>query len=157
MSTSSEVQAQQPQHVIDCDVEPFVPYSWGWTIRESDQISSRVRGQIVWKPNVFGLYLSKRQQGGEITGFELRKELNTQPILTANVLDYLLYNTHLIPDECKDKKVFFWGTIYRGSDDILHVRYLDWISWGWDWSCFTLYGNWDEGHPAAVFLSNQVL
>lgn len=85
-------------------------------------------------PSKITLYLSEGQkQRGRVQGFKLRKELENQPVLNANTLDYLLAHPELIPEEWKGKQVCFWGTIYRVPDGGLHVRYL---SWQRDrWSC----------------------
>jgi hypothetical protein len=63
----------------------------------------------------------------------LRKELAHQPTLNANVLDYLLKNQTLIPEEWKIWRVSFWGTIYGGLDDDLCVRCLGWYGGRWLW------------------------
>lgn len=47
-------------------------------------------------------------------------------VLNANVLDFLLQNPDLIPEEWKGQKVFFWGTTYGGEDFLIAVRFLWW-------------------------------
>ncbi|MDP6571570.1 MAG: hypothetical protein QF747_01905, partial [Patescibacteria group bacterium] len=100
-----------------------------------------------------GLFLSDTQKSGRHEGNELRKELESQPALPANLLDYLLEHPHLIPEEWKGKYVFFWGTIYRGSGGLLCVRCLGWYGVGWFWSCGWLDFGWDGSNPAAVLAS----
>ncbi|MEK7649545.1 MAG: hypothetical protein AAB367_01085 [Patescibacteria group bacterium] len=108
------------RHTIDCDANPFIPD--GWRVEEH-----RRYGQFEWDPTKVSLHLSPNQQNGKvIEGNKLRRELASVPVLNANVLDYLLANQHLIPEEWKEKgkAVFFWGTIYRCLDGHLYVRYL---------------------------------
>ncbi|MDE1925504.1 MAG: hypothetical protein KGH79_05040 [Patescibacteria group bacterium] len=132
------------EHVINCDADPFVPN--GWKVEEHKK-----GGQLKWDASQVALYLSKGQQGGKvIEGNKLRKELADKPAYNANVLDYLLANPDLIPEEWKGKCVFFWGTVYRRSVGSLYVRYLYWNGDGWYWSDNWLDSDWDGNDPAAV-------
>lgn len=131
------------ENIIDCDADPFVPS--GWKVEEH-----RKGGQFKWDSARVALYLSKFQKKGVIDGDKLRKELVDKPVLNACVLDYLLANPHLIPEEWKSKYVFFWGTIYRHSAGILCVRYLCWRDSGWGWSVSWLGRGWDGADPAAL-------
>jgi hypothetical protein len=110
-----------PHNFIDCAADPFVPEDW--SVEEHHK-----RGTFKWDPSQVRLYLSKEQQGNNyIVGHKLRKELQGKPVLNANVLDYLLKNPHLIPEEWKGKRVCFWGTIYRSSiSGDPYVRYMSW-------------------------------
>lgn len=141
------------EHVIDCDADPK-PYA-GLKIEEHKK-----GGQLVWNPALLHLHLSPNQQNGKVVvGHELRKELAREKVLNANVLDYLLANPHLIPEEWKQDEqgrtryIFFWGTIYRVSDGYLCVRYLYWsegrFRGGNDW----LDDGWGDQDPAAVSAS----
>jgi len=134
-------------HIIDCDANPFVPDGW--------QVEEHIKGgQLAFDPAKINLYLSKGQKKGKvIQGHNLRKELKGQPVLNANVLDYLLAHPELIPEEWKSKAVFFWGTIYRGSDGGLYVRYLCWGGGRWDWRCRWLGSGFRGYDPAAVSAS----
>ena len=135
---------------IDCSVQPTIPR--GWSIREEDQIASRFQGQLVWSPEKIRLHLDPGQEnGGVLKGDALRKKLEGQPVLPANVGDYLLCHPELIPSCWKGKCVFFW-TVYRGSDGSLCVRFLYWVgrSWGWVWGYDWLDDDWDGQRPAAV-------
>ncbi|MAG12581.1 hypothetical protein CL630_02085 [bacterium] len=107
-------------HIIDCDVYPFVPGIW--RVEEHHK-----GGQFTWSPGVVILFLSVEQQNGRvIKSDKLRKELADRSVLNANVLDFLLKYTHLIPKEWKGKHVFFWGTVYCNLHGNLFVRYLYW-------------------------------
>ncbi len=140
--------------VIDCDADPFTPS--GWTVE-----SHKKGGQFDFDPAKVNLYLSPNQQGGKyIEGNKLRKELANQPVLNANVLDFLLKNPRLIPEEWKKKDasdntryIFFWGTIYRDSDGDFFVRYLCWGAGSWRSGPRWLDYGWHGGSPAAVLAS----
>jgi hypothetical protein len=121
---------------------PFVPN--GWTVEEH-----RKGGLWKWNPRI-SLYLSKKQKKGSIGGHDLRKELSGQPVLNANVLDYLFAHPELIPEEWKGKLVFFWGTIYRNSDGYLYVRCLGWDGSRWRWGHYWLGGGFGSRNPAAL-------
>lgn len=133
------------KHIIDCDADPFCPESW-------QVVEHRKGGQLEWDPTKMELYLCEQEKTGSIQGNELRKILADKPVLNACVLDYLLANPHLIPEEWKGKAIFFWGTIYRSSDGNLYVRYLDWYGKGWGWSDFWLDTYTSEDLPATVLL-----
>src|SRR3989344_6007829 len=137
-------------NIIDCDADPFVPD--GWKVEEHKK-----GGQIDFDPAQVLFHLSTGQMGDKsIKGNELRKELADEPVLNANVLDYLLAHSDLIPEEWKtDTKgntcyIFFWGTIYRYSDGRLCVRYLFWNDGRWDWGRSWLDDYWFSLDPAAL-------
>ena len=130
-------------HTIDCDANPYVPD--GWKVEEHIK-----GGELVWNPDEVELYLCDKQKGGTIEGNELRKLLKDKPVLNACVLDYLLANPQLIPEEWKGKAVFFWGTIYRHSRGLLCVRFLYWYDGGWYWSHNWLGCSWVDDDPAAL-------
>lgn len=118
-------------HIINCSAKPFVPEGWKVVKHSRD-------GKLEWDPEEIQLCLSSKQQdssGGWITGNDLHEEFKGKPALNANVLDYLLEpeNQHLIPEEWKDKFVFFWGTVYRDNTGLRCVRYLRWNSGRWNW------------------------
>lgn len=122
---------KQVLHVIDCDADPFVPNDW--KVEEHKKC-----GQFVWDPTKVELYLSEGQKGGKnIEGFSLRNELENKQVWNANLLDYLLKNPHLIPEEWKGDErgisysIFFWGTVYRFADGGLCVRCLNWNGEFW--------------------------
>ncbi len=135
-------------YVIDCDAGPMIPFE-GWKVEEH-----RKGGHLTWDPTKVLLHLSPNQiDGKSVKGDRLRKELAEQPVLNANVLDYLLANPHLIPEEWKGKAVFFWGTIYRSSGGSLCVRCLCWDSGHWQADYNWLDVEWSAGYPSAVSAS----
>lgn len=120
------------KHVIDMDAKPLIPYD-GWKVEEHKK-----GGQLEWTPTGFRLHLSANQaEHKSIEGYKLRKELANEPVLNANLLDYLLEHPHLIPEDWKvdeqgrTRYIYFWGTIYRVSDVNLSVRYLHWNGGHW--------------------------
>ncbi len=132
------------KHIIDCDSNPYLPD--GWSVEEHQK-----GGQLEWDPEKIQLWLSKSQKdGGYIEGNKLRKELKSQSVLNANVLDYLLANPHLIPEEWKGKYVYFWGTIYRSRSGNLIVRCLYWGGDKWIWGYGWLDDGWGDRYPAVV-------
>jgi len=139
-------------HAINCDADPFIPDGWR-VLPDEDQLPNRVKGIVTWDSTKVRLYFSKKQKGDKyIVGDDLRKELKSQPVYTANVLDYLLKpeNQHLIPEEWKGKYLFFWGTIYRASGGGLCVRDLYWRGDRWDWHYLWLDRAFYSGSPALV-------
>lgn len=105
---------KKAQHLINCDVDPFIPVpkspAGRWYV-----ISHIKNGIITWNPDNISLYLSEQQKNGFIIGNDLIKNLEDKPVLNANVLDYLLYNTDIIPKEWGRRHINFWGTIYHYS------------------------------------------
>lgn len=79
--------------------------------------------------------------------------IQTQKVLSANVLDFLLININLIPDYWKDKYVYFWGTIHEDENKDLCVRCLDLRRKDERlWSCPWLGKGWNGETPAAVWI-----
>ena len=137
------------EHVIDCDANPFTPS--GWKVEEHQK-----GGQFKFDASQIEFYLSAAQKKGHIESNKLRKELAGKPVLNANVLDYLLAHTELIPENWKKDEngntryIFFWGTIYRNSDGYLCVRYLYWYDDRWFWVSSWLDNDWFDDDPAAL-------
>ena len=131
------------KHLIDCDADPFLPE--GWKVE-----SHKKGGNFEWDPTKVRLHFSENQKNGKcIQGHKLREELVNEPVLNANVLDYLLAHPELIPEEWKGKYVYFWGTIYRSSVGGLCVRALCWDDGRWYWGCRWLGYDWGDIYPAA--------
>lgn len=138
---------------IDTDRTPNLPFS-GASIDQHQK-----GGKMILDFSKINFYLSEKQKSGSIGGHDLRKELKSKKVLNACVLDYLLENPHLIPEDWKkDSKgntryIFFWGTIFRDSDGHLYVRCLYWHDGSWlssyDWLDLGFYGD----DPAAVSAS----
>lgn len=108
------------------------------------------------------LYLSERQKNDQvIKGHELRNELSGKPVLHPNILDALLANPHLIPEDWKDENgknpcIFFWAVIFRHPNDKqLCVRCFYFLEGQWprDYARW-LIKDWPGAGPAAL-LTNQ--
>ena len=134
-------------HEIDCDADPFVPDGL-----EVEKDGHKKGGTLKWDPARLRLHLSTNQRGGKvIQGHKLRKELESEPVLNAKVLDYLLAHTELIPEEWKKVgAIFFWGTIYRDADGKLCVRYLCWYGKQWISHYYWLDCDWSGSNPALL-------
>lgn len=135
------------EHIINLDADPYVPGEW--KVEEHKK-----GGQLNWDTVKINLYLSQSQQNGKyVQGHKLRKELANQPVLNANVLDFLHAHPELIPKEWKGKRVYFWGTIYSDSLGILYVRCLYFREGRWRWNYRWFDFDWIDGEPAALLAS----
>jgi len=132
------------KHIINCDADPFIPEDW--------KVEEHVKdGQLLWNPADVDLYLDGGQKNGQrIIGTKLRNRLARKRVYNANVLDYLLANLELIPEEWKGKWIFFWGTIYRNSFGCLCVRCLGWGGVRWHWYYRWLDNGFCGSGPAAL-------
>ena len=105
------------------------------------------------------LFLMEGQKMGGVKGHGLRKQIDLSRALHPNILDALLENVHLIPKSWKfdehgwTRAIFFWGTIYRGSDGNLYVRCLYWSDVQWDWNYSWLDHIFGGLSPAAISAS----
>ncbi len=143
------------QHIIDCDTDPDPPdrlYDGGWVVAEHQK-----RGLWMWNSSVIDLYFAYSKCAGRIVpGHEVRIKLGTKSVLNANVLDYLLKNQQLLPQDLKKDKegrvlnIFFWGTVYRRSDALkpYYVRYLYWNGEMWECSQRSLDDAWGRNDLA---------
>ena len=141
------------RHIVDCDANPVAPL--GCRIEEHKK-----GGQFPLDMSKVKLHLSRNQVDGNIIkGNKLREELVSKPVLNINILNYLLRNQELIPEDWKRdtnnciRWIFFWGTIYRNSEDHLFVRYLFWDNSMWVWSYYRLDRTWSNDCPAAILAS----
>lgn len=132
------------KHIIDLDAEPFCPYDYV-------VVEHQKGGQCEWSASKVTPYLFKEQRTGcDIRGTEIRERLKQKLVYNANLLDYLLKNRDLIPEEWKGKRIFFWGTIYRTLGGSLCVRGLCWRGSKWHWQGAWLHYGWHDSEPAAI-------
>lgn len=141
------------RRTIDCDASPWCPNNW--KVEEHKK-----GGKLEFDPSKVELYLSSGQRGEKtIEGHKLRKELEGKQVMNACVLDHLLANTNLIPENWKQDKqvrtnfIYFWGTVYRDSVHNLYVRFLYFNGGKWSWDCYWLDCQWGAQDPAAVSAS----
>jgi hypothetical protein len=133
------------EYVVDLDAAPFIPN--GWTVESHKQ-----GGQWKYDATKVSLYLSEGQKGGKrLVGTKLREELESLPVMNANLLEFYLAHPHLIPEEWKGEYIFFWGTVYRDADGDLYVWCLFWNGERWYWGCRWLEDDW-AGYDLAVLL-----
>jgi hypothetical protein len=137
------------KHLINCDAQPFIPSGWK-VLPDEKQLPKRIRGNRKFNPQKISLYLSKKQNKGTISGYNLRKDLADKPVYTANVLDCLLAHQEIIPEGWRGKYIFFWGTIYRDADGRLCVRCLAWGGSQWNWDYDLLGRDFGANRPAAL-------
>ena len=150
---------------IDTNLDPRLPFS-GATIERHARVGKvkielRADGCLYVGGKKVGLYRSERQMNGNVVkGYELRTEVDGKPVLSASILDFLMSHQEFIPEEWKKDEngniifIFFWGTIFRGADGSLYVRYLCWLEGAWHERCYWLGNGWLSNDPAAVCASN---
>ena len=138
-------------YVIDLDADPLIPYE-RWEVEEH-----RKGGQFIWNPEAVRLYLSLSQMRDKsINGNKLREELADLPVFNANLLDYLLSHSHLIPEEWKVDEnghtcyTCFWGTIFLSAPNEPCVRCLYFHKNRWQTAVVWLDRDWYCNRPAAV-------
>lgn len=100
------------------------------SVREGVFVEKHVGlGIIFWDKHKHSrsvLVLKEQFSGKGITGKDFLKEIMLTSMMNATVLDWLLANPHEIPRQVwQGKKIFFWGTLYSGTNNNLYVRYLD--------------------------------
>ncbi len=136
-------------HVVDCNSRPFVPDGW--------KLERHIRNGVFidFNPSKIKLY----PQSGIV---KLRKEL-----ANANVLDFFLRHSHIIPDEWKkdasgrSRHILFWGTIYicpikdaryKKSYLVRYVRSLFFSSshGKWGWAPIPLVNGWKGNGYVAI-------
>ncbi len=129
------------EYVIDCDAFPFVPDGYA--------VESHFKGgAYTWvkEAQAEALYLSDQQEGrigtdsnSSIPGHYLYGELVSRniPVLNANVLMFLLKYPQIIPEEWRNRRVHFWGTVYRNKNNHRYVLCLYCTNnvWQWGYTC----------------------
>ncbi len=121
-------------HLIDCSKTPFI----GTGVYLDKQYH-----KILFEWNPEKVYLLNGSFKNIHDAFhEFRKE---SVLLNANVLDYLLAHTWLIPNKWRHILVFFCGTIY-GCHNHLFVRCLNYdaINDIWYAHLIPFYGKWND-------------
>ena len=137
------------KHMIDLSADPLVPN--GWTV-----VEHKKGGILEWDPMNVQTHCDEGQKDDKhIRGYELRKKLEGERVLNANVLDHLLSHPELIPEDWKRSGFgrYFWGTIYHrpgGPGNELFVRCLGWSGAEWVSGGFWLDDDWRSLHRALV-------
>ena len=95
-------------HIIDLDKIPdWLESMCGHYNRGSwREVRVHVKGgQFEWSLEKVELYVPVATKYEE-----LRKELDGLQVYNVNLMDFLLENQSLIPEEWKEKEIVFWGT-----------------------------------------------
>jgi hypothetical protein len=149
------IRTRHKTHIVDLNARPFTPR--GWIIKHHQQ-----GGYFRWNPNAVKLHLPAIQSCSDaITGELLFYELSKETLLfNANLLDFLLRHTYLIPEEWKvdeygyTRYIFFWGTIYGDKDKFSKIRYLYWDGYDWKSGLYWIGFDWNVSDPA-ICLQND--
>ncbi len=146
--------------VINADLDPTIPSGLCLTGKGTEH---RKMGQVTLEKRPDGkLYANGTevvrhrvpgQMNGTIQGHKLRKELEGVQVLNACIMDTLIANPGLIPDEWKTGYTYFWGTIFRSAGGNLFVEYLYWNDSRWVWDDRWLDNGWGGQRPAAALAS----
>jgi len=129
-----KAEIRYPDHFIDLAAAPFIPRFFGLKIHFAGD------GLWKWNPKI-PLHLFSRCSGKIISGYDLQKEVSDKPVLSANVLDYLLAHQEIIPEEWRSKIILFMGTTYFDFDGNPCVRCLFYSDSKWSWHYFGLENN----------------
>lgn len=115
---------------------------------------SNKKGKVKLNLEDIKLYSALKLDESWIAGNEYLKRLKSsgKVLLDARVMEELLASPESIPEDWRDKAVFFWGTIFRGGG-LLYVAYLVWLGNQWVADYRWLDGDFRLCHPAAVLAS----
>ena len=111
-----------------------------------------------WDPSKvsFKLFGKQKKKEGSVCGMELWKEMEKLPVFNANLLDYLIGNPYLIPEEWKVtssgeiRYIFFWGTTFLDEDSRICVACLYWNGYYWDKGYKFILTDWLSNEVSAV-------
>lgn len=98
-------------------------------------LEKRIDGKLYANGREVVRYISPNQQSVRISGHELRRELRElkdKQTLNACILDALLANQELIPEEWENGINDFWGTIFRHATGDLYIKRFYWSGSKWD-------------------------
>lgn len=143
--------------IVDCEKIPTI--FEGWSIPEKLQLQNRVRGLLIWNPENADLFLPQEQRSGGSIGDDLYWELVTSCVFPSNLLFEFLKreNWRFIPKKWKEKKIFFWGTIYLDDKGEPCVLCLSWNGGGWDWLPYYFHYEWQIDSPALVYSNKKTV
>ena len=151
-----------PRITVDCDALPSIPEDLSLEGLGTEHRKTRVVGLENHGGRLYAngceviCHPSMNESHGMIDGNKLCEELKGMQLLNACVLDALLGNPELIPDEWKRYETFFWGDVFRDKRGSLWVRGLYRTNDGWWNSCRQCVdGEWPPYRRAAC-VSNLV-
>ncbi|MEQ1561132.1 MAG: hypothetical protein ABL899_00250 [Nitrospira sp.] len=124
-------------------------------IKDQGALSDTLRKALGGEKRTFELYLSPKQKGGWISGFDLESHLEEEKLTdrTFSLEDELvkgwLADPSTYPEEFKKKAVFLWKS-QRDSGSYRSFAYLFWdggrVGVGWD----GLGSRWFGGDPVLL-------
>jgi len=104
-------------HLIDCDVLPKRKEITAYKIKKHKKMV-----MILYNPEEVSLF----QFGDSMRISEAIKLYAKKPFMNADVLEYLLEHQELIPEDWKDKRIFFLNSVYVDYFKREVVRYMVW-------------------------------
>lgn len=102
------------EYKIPCNTTPFIPD--GLYIVEHRKFDF-----FNLNPNYTKLDLSRKLRNMSNSGKNIKEHLSKKFVMNVNILDFIIENPDLIPENWKGKEIYFWGTIYaiESSADIV--------------------------------------
>jgi len=139
------------KHIIDCNKNPHIPPGWF--------VIKHIKGGVItWDHANMEFFVSEKLKENRMeTGYQLFEKvhlLNDKFLANANVLDYLLENTAIIPEIWEGRRVLFLGTTYddginKGSPMIRTLFYdYAWFEWRSSYESMCKY--FDERYPVLL-------
>ena len=108
-------------------------------------VEHRLRPSIKWLPDCISLYQSEPQRNGKsVKSLELLNDLAGKSVMNACILDHLLDYPLIIPDNWRDKTIYFWGTLYttsRAETEYRYVRCLYYYDGKWYWQMHDVHNS----------------
>lgn len=129
--------------IVNCDVLSIIPSDLSLSLKGPGaehrkmgmvEIENR-HGVLYANGREVVCHLSMNQSHGMIGGIKLREELSGRNLLNACILDALIKNPAIIPENWKQYQTFFWGDIYCDRNGVLWVRGIYQTNDGWWNSC----------------------
>ncbi len=110
---------------------------------------------LLSKDRLETLFLPKQNQEEGMLGAEILGLLSSKQKLNVAVADFLLKNSHTIPDSWRPYCVCFWGTLIKKPNNDPAVLYILWSGRDWDWGVRALKEKFDHNYPAAILLDKS--
>lgn len=113
---------------VDLSAVPFAIEGFG-IVRHVIGVSN-----FEWDKDPVSMYVHPKQRSADgMSGHDLAEQMQGKNVFNTCLMKYLLENQHLIPSELRDKRQYFWGTIYsdrEGNSCVCYLRYR-----GDEWVC----------------------
>ncbi len=133
---------------INLSDDPFIPQNW--------KVYRHIKQDSNWLWDPEELVLRTAKIGEYIDANELANRIGTKDLFNANLLDYLLSYSEIIPKEWIDKSVYFFGTIYLHPTSLRVIRCLFYNKYNnaWEW-----YYTWERSsfsYPLAIVAKKNI-